>query len=101
MEDEINKFYCKWFASAEKYRMVAWCPDCLTYGTPFMSRNDRQCGNCNGRSLKYLIDENAIKDLETELEQAERKAFGAARETIGERDEVVYNSFEDYKEQEK
>lgn len=38
-------------------RGVAWCPDCLSYGTPFMDRNDRVCGNCGKENLEYLWSE--------------------------------------------
>lgn len=56
----MNDFYRTWFNG--KYKAVAWCPDCLTYGTPFMERNDRVCGNCNGTQLRYMISEHALID---------------------------------------
>lgn len=46
-------------------RGVAWCPDCLSYGTPFMDRNDRVCGNCGKENLEYLWSERHLPRCET------------------------------------
>lgn len=43
--------------------IVAFCPHCITYGSP-MGRDDRVCGNCGKKDLR--IYEEVIKEAKEE-----------------------------------
>ena len=46
-----GKIVRKWQHTPPQAAIVAWCPECLTYGHP-MGIEDRVCGNCNSGGLR-------------------------------------------------
>ena len=37
-------------------RFIAWCPHCLTYGTPMLYVSDESCGNCGKTGLRFYVE---------------------------------------------
>lgn len=68
--------------SEEALAVVAWCPYCLTYGSP-MSTKDRQCGNCgnNGCRMYEEIKLNIPNENQNPTSKSNRKGTSLVEET--------------------